>query len=194
MRKILIISGKQGSGKTSITDGIVKMLGSVANIQTFKFAGPLYEMHDAMLPILKKYKIRPEDMTKDGELLQTLGTEYGRNKISENVWVNISHRFSTEFVALADTNLAIIDDCRFENEFNGFIDSAFKVRLECPEEVRKARCSYWRENTTHPSETGLDDYAEAGKFDLYLNTEFYDLEQCIKRVINEWHKQLPELE
>jgi hypothetical protein len=64
----------------------------------------------------------------------------------------------------------VIGDCRFENEFDAF-PHALRVRLGCPEEVRKSRCSMWRENTQHPSEIGLDKYAKEGWFDLYLHTD-----------------------
>jgi len=173
MKRILILSGRQGSGKTSNTKGVADLARAEGFTPVFfKFADVIYEMHNACLPVLKKFGIRPDDMVKDGELLQVLGTEYGRNRISRDVWAKACRRNIDHFLmAYSNPGLAVIDDCRFENEFDLFPD-AFKVRLDCAEDVRKARCSYWREDTAHPSETGLDDYERRGKFDLKWNTEY----------------------
>lgn len=164
MKQILLLSGKQGSGKTT-QSGLISKIAVVEGYvpRVFKFAEPLYELHKVCLPILKKYKVRPETMMKDGELLQILGTEYGRKLISENVWVDACKAQVLEWCSLSEKHIAIIDDCRFENEFDAFPD-AVKVFLDCPESVRKTRCSYWRENVNHVSETGLDNYIRKGKF------------------------------
>lgn len=148
---IILLSGKQGSGKSTLAEGLLNRLPGITKVM--KFADPLYAMHDACLPILKEYGIRDKAMIKDGDLLQILGTEYGRRKIREDLWVEIlRQRVNT---SLADN--IIIDDARFINEVNMFPD-ALKVRLECPVDARKPRVSYWREDQSHPSETGLDSY------------------------------------
>lgn len=67
-------------------------------------------------------------------------------------------------------SLIIVDDCRFENEFDA-LPEALRIRLEAREEVRRLRADSWREDVFHPSETGLDKYCEEGKFDLVFNTE-----------------------
>lgn len=166
-----MISGKQGAGKTTASASLVQ-LAIIADLipKQFKFADPLYEIHNAAIPILHKYGIRPETMTKDGELLQVLGTEYGRNKINHDVWAASLRRRIDAWNSLSDRHIALIDDCRFENEMEMFPD-AFKVRLEASEEIRKQRVSYWREDNQHPSEIGLDDYVRKAKFDLVWSTE-----------------------
>ena len=120
------------------------------------------------------------DTTKDGPLLQWVGTEFGRNNYGINVWVDILKNKIKKYEAphWSELNrLVIVDDCRFENEFDAFPE-ALRVRLVCPEEVRKARTESWRDNTNHPSEIGLDAYEAEKKFDMYLQTDTIDVVHC----------------
>jgi hypothetical protein len=86
-----------------------------------------------------------------------------------------------------DMVLFIVSDCRFRNEFDGFPD-AFKVRLECDRDIRKSRCSQWRENDTHISETDLDGYAEEGKFDCVIDTGDLTVQECLTAFKNEMRR------
>ncbi len=129
-----------------------------------------------LLIFLKKYvaiKIalnNIEPSPKDGDLLQYLGTEFGRKKFGDNVWVDILKKKVIKIPGYGTEDLlVIVGDCRFENEFDS-LPEAFRIRLECPEEIRKTRTNSWRENTQHPSEIGLDRYAQMGIFDMYANT------------------------
>lgn len=159
---IIAISGKMGSGKSTLSDSIEKELEGVYRL---KFAKVIYEMHDSILNILSKYYEAPK---LDKRLLQLLGTEWGR-EMDNDIWVSC---FKTE---AARHQMVLCDDLRFKNEFTGLGD-AIKIRLECSEEVRKARCSQWRENSTHQSEIDLDDWVS--QFDLVIDTEFTTVEQA----------------
>lgn len=167
----VIISGKQGSGKTTTQNELVKVWQRQPGGRaiTINFADVLYEMHDLVLNVLNQYW-PDRGLKKDGPLLQVLGTEWGRNTVDQDIWVKI---VKEKIIQLTIQNkhyenlLFIIGDCRFTNEFDLF-DEALRVRLECHEAIRKQRCSMWRENTQHPSEIGLDGYV--GKFDLVFNT------------------------
>lgn len=174
--RIILISGKQGSGKSTASRHLRKWAMQHKLIPSeIKFADPLYALHAACLPVLKSFGLRPEDMEKDGELLQVLGTEYGRNRLGNDVWVNVARRCVDKWLAIDTNNICIIDDMRFENEFDAFPD-AVRIRLEASEEMRKQRCSYWREDTKHQSEIGLDVYANRGKFSgpraCFISTEY----------------------
>lgn len=166
MKQIILISGAQGSGKTSTQNEIIRRLSGKRSCQVINFADVIYEMHDRTLDVLHKFIPRRE-LVKDGPLLQLLGTEWGRKTIDENIWVRIAQEKYRQ-IQLEDC-VVIVGDCRFENEFDAFPE-ALRIRLECPEKVRKERCSMWRENTKHPSEISLDEYARQGKFDLYIDT------------------------
>lgn len=168
-KRIFVFSGKMGSGKTTYEEKLRQFIGK-DYCQIFKFATVIYELHDVCLPVLKEYGIISRDVKKEGDLLQILGSEYGRQCKGENVWVDVTKRMVDQYLAKHSMNYAIIDDCRFENEFDAFHPVAHMIRLQAPRDVRKARCSAWRENDTHQSETGLDDYDRDLNFDYVLDT------------------------
>lgn len=198
--KVILLSGKQGSGKTSTADAVArglmahgipmpkdhikKEVGEVyilgPSVMRIRFAQPLYEMHDAVLKVLASYGVVRPELVKDGPLLQLLGTEWGRKTIDENIWVDLVRNSTQECGA----DFVVIDDARFENEFNAFgAPRCLRVRLEAPQEVRKSRCSMWRDVTDHPSEVSLDAYASDRMFDLYLDTENQTKEENVTKIM-----------
>lgn len=195
--KIILLSGKQGAGKTTIAQALADAWISkpAHKVAVMKFAEPLYWMHDAVLEVLSDFW-PDRGLKKDGPLLQLLGTEWGRKTIDENVWVKIlQNRIEKEksdfgYRETAHKRLIIIEDCRFENEFDAFPE-ALRIRLRAEEGCRKKRCEMWRENVNHPSEIGLDNYNVQGKFDMFLNTDDWTLENCLEKVLlkldeNDW--------
>lgn len=189
MLDILIISGKQGSGKTTTQKIIQEQAQShYDQIYTFNFADPLYQLHDIVRETLfRKFGIRPEG-NKDGLLLQVLGTEWGRAKYGSDFWVGLMKTRVLEIQDKWEKALLIIGDCRFENEFNAFPE-ALRVRLDCPQSVRETRAESWRANTQHPSEVGLDDYSFMGFFDLYFDTYIHDADHVSTMIIAQLKKQ-----
>lgn len=170
-KKVILISGKQGAGKTTLANMLQKNLMNYTStkVEMLAFADTLYRMHDFCLGVLSDSGF-DRGLKKDGELLQWLGTEWGR-KIDKDIWVKIVQTRINRIMSntWAENNIFIISDCRFENEIDNFPD-ALKIRLTASEAVRKPRCSYWRENSNHPSEVGLDAYESQEKFDLVYDT------------------------
>lgn len=174
---IVMISGKAGAGKTTTADRLeveAKRVG-YGMVYRMKFADVLYMLHDTLLNVMEDLTGKPR-VKKDGKLLQLLGTEWGRTQYGPNVWSDMVKKtidkVTAEFLAKnsAGRILFIIDDCRFENEFNAFPE-ALRVRLTASEEVRKARADAWRDDTKHPSEVGLDKHEKLGAFDLVIHTD-----------------------
>lgn len=113
------LSGKAGSGKTTVTNYLTTM-----GFGTRKFAGPLKSM---LSDLLISQGVEPEDTTLyiEGDLketptellagksprhaMQTLGTEWGRGCIGEDFWVEAALRN-------LDPGDLIFDDVRFPNE------------------------------------------------------------------------------
>lgn len=154
--KIILISGKQGSGKTTLAAALRERLGLS---QVHKFAEPLYQMHNAIWQIMRGV-LGVDRSVVDGGLLQFLGTDWGRKRFGEDVWV----------VALAGRivesrgSVFVVDDLRFKSEADNLEKylpqntKVYRIRLEADEGIRKLRAQKWREDTDHQSEIDLDDY------------------------------------
>lgn len=164
---IIFISGKQGSGKSSLTQALRARIGMDAII--IRFATPLYEMMVACLQVCEKYSIPVDTKSKNGYLLQMLG-KWGREYIGYDVWANSG---AYQVNAIPKSMVCLIEDGRFENEFNimNKFPDCISVRLDAPEQVRRPRTESWRATTNDISETNLDEYARLGRFQFYFNTE-----------------------
>jgi len=182
MTEVVLISGKMGSGKTTaanrLQDHIDTFHGDAGwKVFQIPFATAIYEMHDACRAILDKYGVDKRHETKDGDLLQLLGTEWGRKTLGQDVWVRATEGIVKNLVSATLASYPrtrritfLIPDCRFKNELAHSFPSMRKVsvRLECPREIRKERCLMWRERENHPSEIDLDDCL--GLFDMIFHT------------------------
>jgi len=95
-----------------------------------------------------KEEIIPELRTTARHMLQTLGTEYGRNCIHPHIWTMCAESRIRQF--LGEGIPVVVDDCRFPNE-------AALIRRLGGELWRIERPSTER-GTSHASEGSLDDY------------------------------------
>ncbi len=176
--QIVLIRGAQGAGKTTLAHAIA------AEIRNTKrgwfpsqqiFAGTIYEIHDFARGRLIDLGIPLDPNVKIGKLLQLLGTEFGRETLGENIWVDVLRNKIEKEAEMKKGMFSkivfIISDCRFPNEFDGFPE-ALRINLEASEQVRKDRIGpAWRANTSHPSEIALNGYAEKGLFDMTFRTD-----------------------
>ncbi len=184
---IILLSGKQGSGKTTIAKKLVQVLNSTSNhrAMTKKFADPIYEMHDECLKVLAKYGIKRPNLVKDGPLLQLLGTEWGRNTIDRDIWAKCTRKWCDQVLTTDKKVIPIIEDCRFPNELEIF-HNAFKVRLVAKEDIRKERCEAWRPNVRHRSETAMDDVPNEA-FNLVIHTDICTLDGSVQQILEISH-------
>lgn len=128
MSRLVGISGQMGFGKSSVA----MMLQETQGYEVVSFGDPLKDMVRALLmpigfsPLVIDFNFKDIDFYfKDKsviiphlgvsmrQLLQTLGTEWGRNLIKRSLWVDLAGLSVTEFMAYADV---VIDDVRFEDE------------------------------------------------------------------------------
>ena len=167
---VIMISAKQGSGKSALAKGLQRSLTKCA---ITRFSKPLYEMHDKILSTMNRYNY---DIELDKTLLQILG-DWARG-IDSEVIVKCLLKDISRFRA-AGMNFVIVDDLRYKREFSCV--PSINIRLECDKEVRKARCSQWRENDTHSSETDLDDWVD--KFDIVIDTGVSTKEETLNKVL-----------
>lgn len=112
------LCGAAGSGK----DTVASILRETAQFYRVAFADPLYEMAaivTGLLPEdLQDRELKEQEIDWIGksprQLLQTLGTEWGRNTVSESLWIDIGMRRIDRL--LADGRNVVVTDVRFDNE------------------------------------------------------------------------------
>jgi hypothetical protein len=165
---VVLISGKQGSGKTTLRENLISKishdLAILTTVEHYSFARPVYDAAAAVQAALhEKYGLTI--LQKDRALLQVIGTEWGRSSRGENVWVDCAR----EFVSRSKADIIVIDDCRFPNELLAeFGCPTLKVRLNASLEVRALRAQS-AGGHAHPSESALDDHE--GEFDMAIDTQ-----------------------
>ena len=110
--KLLAFTGRMGSGKSTA----IKILEKIQPrpIVTVKFAQPLYDIQEFAYKRIGSVYTRPDSFIKDRKLLQWLGTEWGREIVDKDIWVNIWKQAVKEY---KDQDvLVVVDDVRFLNE------------------------------------------------------------------------------
>ena len=126
--KVIALSGPKGSGKSEVVKGIRMVAVSRLGVRSQNFADPLKEM---LLCLMRRYGYS-EQFAKDclwGSMkeehlniwqnkstryaMQTLGTEWGRDLLGENFWVNIWSAGCKRH----PSDLILVEDLRFMNEY-----------------------------------------------------------------------------
>jgi hypothetical protein len=115
--KIIALGAYKGTGKSTLAQTLVLLHKFVR----YSFADPLYDM------VLAGFGIDGRSMTTEQKeemipwlgvsfryLMQTLGTEWGRNTINQEVWLRIMAR--KLIAAQRAGQSVVIDDARFPNE------------------------------------------------------------------------------
>lgn len=119
---IIAITGPAGSGKSTAAQYLIERHG----FTLVKFAGRLKSMMRALG--LSDREIEGDLKEKPCLLLggrtpryamQTLGTDWGRNLIHSNLWVNVA--MAGVRAVLDKGGRVVIDDCRYENEADAVI-------------------------------------------------------------------------
>lgn len=177
--KVLIVSGKAGSGKSFFADQLQHMYEKVYGLRVAQlaFADPLKMVAKNL------YGWDGEKGESGRHLLQELGTDIvQQNNILcwTNCIIEIMKGLETEF------DLFIISDARFAHEIDHTKDSLpladiITVRIE-------GKTSLAGEASEHSSETDLDEYVFDYHFpnrDYDMSIFFYNLITLVKRTMGE---------
>jgi len=169
---IIGICGRQGSGKDTIASLINKITKNRFEVK--RFASKLKECAGILLGVpvelfenreFKESYIVSYDMTVR-ELLQKFGTEFVRDTVHPNLWVE------STLMDYKDQNW-IISDVRFLNECDA-------IRSRGGIIVRTNRKT---KHDNHPSENEIDFVIP--DYDIDNNGSFFDLEFSITRMMND---------
>lgn len=189
--RIVLISGKQGSGKSTLTAMLCEKMPH--RVVPMKMAGPLYRIQEALRKVILE-ELGIDIGRKHGPLLQLLGEGF-RQIFGEDVWLNAAkRRILVEEMGSVPNPQALIsgkpavsdkiyvfDDIRYPNELNAF-HTAIKVSLRAPEHIRKPRTDSWRENVGHAGEIALDDVPDR-EYHVILDTARCSPEECLDHLL-----------
>ncbi len=157
MSRIIALTGPAGCGKSTIAEAL-----DLHGFQTVKFAGPLKSMlrafyrscglddEDIQARIEGALKQEPDPLLGGKTprwAMQTLGTEWGRNLIAQDLWV-AAWRGSALSALSFGAEGVVADDCRFPNE-------AETVRALGGVVVELMRPGVERDAQSHASEAGI---------------------------------------
>lgn len=123
--KLIGLTGKARSGKDTAADYAAKKWGA----QRYAFASPLKKGLRAMLGLdsehtdggLKEMPLLRFGNKSPRQMLQTLGTEWGRQLVNDTIWVDLGLYEWEKYRAMGQS--LIITDVRFDNEAQAIRDA-----------------------------------------------------------------------
>lgn len=147
MTYLVGLSGPKGVGKTTTKNILIDTIQQKYNIGSVSFAEPVYNIVSEITGESVQWIQENKTYTWQAgflagwtprRLLQYVGTDLFRNNLSQSIWVDIAINKAKK--SLLD--IAIFDDCRFENEV---------AQLDLTIELQRAGVGYTGE---HLSEMG----------------------------------------
>jgi hypothetical protein len=119
-KRIIGLCGFKRSGKTAVAERLM-----VTGVRRMSMAQPIRDMLVAggVSPEYlteRKEDVIPEYGVTGRHMLQTLGTQWGRNLINADIWVKLMEKK----IDLVDDSVIVIDDIRFPNE----VEMVYRMR------------------------------------------------------------------
>ena len=193
----IAISGKMGSGKTTLYEALAKFhnRNHYMRYGTEEDVVHRFSLADPVKEIAINYFGMPVNK-KDRKLLQQIGQKF--RSIEENVWVRLMIE-KVEYQELEQElwttqsrlwEAGICDDVRFPNEVEALKESGWiMIRLNVSEEEQKRRlkCAYgegWKvhwKNRNEISETALDNYDFDWDY-VFDDLDMKDIPQKVKEI------------
>ena len=156
---LLGFAGKAHSGKDFSADYIIKNYPDL-KIAKVAFADAVRDMVRPIFDVDDIYRRGSKEDPIDGfgislrEILQSLGTDWGRHMVSEDIWVKVLDKRISE--RYSDFDVVIVSDIRFDNERDYIINNGGKV-INITGAKDKHNKSKFSE---HVSEWGIEDEAD----------------------------------
>lgn len=151
------LCGAAGAGKNTVAELLTDSNGGP--FVQIAFADPLYECVSTITGLsvdrIKDREVKETVIPWLGksprQLLQTLGTEWGRGTVHPEIWIRIAMERAGQHQTFSGV---VVTDVRFDNEAQAIVDAGGEV-------WRVARPG-WRcladDAATHPSEAGVSDH------------------------------------
>lgn len=189
MVEIIGFSGKMGTGKNYLSEKIFMNKLSYKATLIMAFADQI--KIDAIVRDKCDYKlIYGEKDEKTRLALQKRGTEEGRNKYGENIWIDYIDNWIKVYSERGIERF-MITDVRFPNETDWIKSKGGKViRINAPNRNER-RLQYESKGDkvkydmikNHLSETALDNYT----FDITVNNDYgEDVEKYVEKNMKQW--------
>ena len=179
--KIYIFTGKIGTGKDYLCEALKKMLPQDARLLHIALAD--HFKIDAITKDKVPYeKVYGNKDAKSRDMLQKRGTEEGRMKYGDDIWINTVDVW-LKIHEERGVEYAFITDARFPNEVdhfqNKYKSKCIVIRINAPERnLKKLEQEGDKNLKTHVSETALDDY----EFDLIINNDPKDSATALSEI------------
>jgi len=109
---LIAFTGLATSGKTTAAKPL-----TAKGFRLISFATPVKRMVE-VLTLCRDKSERPEVLCGKTirEVYQSLGTDWGRRMVGDDIWVNIGRNAIQSELACEDTRGVVLDDLRFNNE------------------------------------------------------------------------------
>lgn len=156
MTKLVAIHGAIGSGKDTTADALVKLLGwkkieiksTIVDVLSLIFSIPRSEFENRETKEIKRTELYNKSPR---ELMRSLGTEWGIDKVNECIWIDqaIDKIKSTKMMGYPGI---VVPDLRFSHEFNKLKPLGFEMW-----KIKRPNNPYEHATSNHRSDILLPD-------------------------------------